>query len=69
MRPGDSRRTVEVEGAEAMQTKKTQVLIKPASKRLTLKRETLRRLTPSELRFAAGGAISMTSQVYACWGR
>ena len=33
----------------------TQATAKPAPKKLTLKRETLRRLTPAELRLAAGG--------------
>ena len=34
---------------------KTQETTKPVRKNLTLKKETLRRLTPSELRLVAGG--------------
>jgi hypothetical protein len=34
---------------------------KPAPKKLTLKRETLRRLTPGQLRLAAGGAVLRAS--------
>ena len=34
---------------------KTQDTTKPALNKLTLKKETLRRLTPSELRLVAGG--------------
>jgi hypothetical protein len=46
----------------------TQATTRPerAPRKLTLKRETLRRLTPAELRLAAGGAAGLTSYQYAC---
>ena len=43
-----------------MQTQKTQDTTKPAPKKLTLKRETLCRLTPAELRLVAGGLSCIT---------
>jgi hypothetical protein len=37
----------------------------PMPKKLTLKKETLRRLTPAELRLVAGGVVRVTD--VACW--
>jgi len=45
---------------------KTRETTKPALKKLTLKRQTLRRLTPAELRLAAGG---VSKQSYVCTTR
>jgi hypothetical protein len=41
----------------------TQVTAKSELKKLTLKKETLRRLTPAELRFAAGGGRQWVSDL------
>jgi hypothetical protein len=38
----------------------------PAPRRLALKKETLRRLTPAALRLAAGGARTSTNDPTAC---
>jgi len=42
---------------------KIQDTTKRARKKLTLKKETLRRLTPAELRLVAGGGASMTGSM------
>ncbi len=43
----------------------TQNIAKPTPRKLKLKKETLRRLTPAELRLAAGGAPKYTVN-YGC---
>jgi hypothetical protein len=40
-----------------MTTQTTQATTKPTLRKLTLKKETLRRLTPAELRAAGGGVV------------
>jgi hypothetical protein len=50
-----------------MPTQRTEVTPKPAPKKLSLKRETLRRLTPAELRLAAGGMRWISD--YGCFPR
>jgi hypothetical protein len=40
----------------------------PTPKKLTLKKETLRRLTPAELRLAAGGVRRVTGAATLCDG-
>jgi len=42
---------------------KTQDTTRPTPGKLTLKKETLRRLTPAELRLVAGGGASMTGSM------
>jgi hypothetical protein len=47
-----------------MQTQNTRTLrdtTRPSQQRLTLQKETLRRLTPAGLRLAAGGALRITA--------